>query len=254
MKRKISPIEIEGTSFIVDVGRQLLLENGKPENCISFLDMRDFEKYYTLEYSRKEKNLPASFSDETVTSVIVPQMKELDPEGMKLAYGCSDDDLLHLSDFEIVVNQDIIKERLQGKQPVIDIAGHPFYIDLHSGYLRPKDDFFSKGISLARLEEIGSGTGDDNHRIAYDPLKHELVELDISRITKIPKGIIVVEIPPAYKLDPVKWAEMRGFSIRDTTREHPPLREHVARIIPWSETAVKEIIRENTKKIKQRLG
>ncbi|WP_162903237.1 hypothetical protein [Taibaiella koreensis] len=244
--------EIEGTVFKVDVARQVLTEKENPENEISFLEMRDLETHYTLQYSRKDKNLPSSFNDESVTTVIVPRLKDLDPEGMKIAYGCTYRDLEHLSDFEIVIDQRVIARRMNGLLPKIDIAGRLLFVDLRMGYLRPENDFSRPGMSLKVLDSVGESVNQDNaYRIAYNPKTFEIVMLDWDNLTEIPKDEIVVEIPAPHALDPIRWADIHGFDYKQIAREHPPQELYTAKIIPWSDTPIKEVIAENLKRLQK---
>ena len=41
----------------------------------------------------------------------------------------------------------------KGILPTIEIAGHPFYVDLRMNKLRPKDDFISKGIDFTEIKD-----------------------------------------------------------------------------------------------------
>lgn len=247
MEKKKPIIEILGTVFEVDVAKQQLSEQRAPDNTISFLQMKDEITQYTLTYSPKEKNLPGTF-DSDYERITIPQMKDIDPEGMSAAYGVSLAEIGHLSDFEIVVDQTLVAERLSGKQPTIEIAGHTFFVDLHWGLLRPKDDFETLGISIKELDYWESEKP-GGYTFPYNTKTHELIELDFRSITAIPKDVILVEIPDARRLDPVMYAKMNGFDIRSIAREHPPQRNQVARIIPWDQTPVREILSANQKKL-----
>jgi hypothetical protein len=247
MKRELPTYPIEGTEFLLDVSCQELKEVKNPSNTISFLEMKDHGTHYTLNYDPESKNLPGLFGKNTV-GVEIPQMVKLDPEGMATHYSLSVDELKGKTDFEIIVNQDLVALREKGALPIIDIAGHPFYVDLRMDSLRPKDDFRTMGIQFSEIDHC-LFEDERVYRFTYDPASHSYVDIDVNRITAVPKDLIIVEVPYKSTLDPIGYARWLGIDSKDMLREHPPQAEMKARIVPWSETPIAKLIERNLNRI-----
>lgn len=246
MERKLPTINIEGTEFEVNVAKQELIEVANQQNTISFLEMRDLGTHYTFEYDLREKNLPSTFK--SGITVEVPQMVKLDPIGMAAHHNMEVEDLHWKTDFDIVVNQDLIHLREKGALPVIDIAGHPFYVDIRMDSLRPKDDFSTMGI---QFDEIDFYFLEDKglYQIPYNPETKTFVNLDLDKATEFPENLIVVEIPYKSTLDPIGYARWLGVDSKDILRSHPPVADRKASILPWEKTLMGEIIKENQKQL-----
>ncbi len=242
-ERELPVIEIEGTSFLVDVKSQQLVQRDQCENKISFIEMKDMGSHYILNYSPSEKNIPSVLSGDT-QAIIIPPMIKLDPEGMKLAYGLRKGTFNELTDFDIVVDQEAIRERLGGKLPVIQILGHDFFVDLRMGYLRPKDDFSTMGINIGELDYI-AGDVNGRYQFPYDPKTHQSVHVDWEAITQLPQDFVLIEIPMAADLDPVSYCRLYGLDFKVIAREHPPRQLMTARIISWKDTPINKIIERN---------
>ncbi len=58
-----------------------------------------------------------------------------------------------------MIQEKLLQERMQGKLPIIDIAGHPFYVDIRMGMLRPKDDFRTLGIPIKSFDDFEGPEG-----------------------------------------------------------------------------------------------
>lgn len=245
MERKLPTINIEGTEFAVNVAKQELAEVANPQNTISFLEMEDLGRHYKFEYDVSTRNIAGPFT--TGIDVTIPQMVELDPIGMAAHHNLDVEDLHWKTDFEIIVNQSLIHLREKGALPVIDIAGHPFYVDLRMDSLRPKDDFSTMGI---RFEDIGYFLLEDKgvYQIPYDPGTRTFVNLDVEKATVFPEHLIVVEIPYKSTLDPLGYARLLGVDSKDVLRAHPPTADMKAVVLPWEKTLIGEIIKENHEK------
>ncbi len=250
--RKLPVINIAGTAFEVDVARQTLLEKGNVDNTISFDQMRYKGTHYELDYSPESRNLPSLF--EYFITVPIAQMKEIDPQGMAMTYNRSLDEIKKHSDFELIVDQEVLEQRLSGRQPVINIAGHPFFVDINVGFLRPKDDFSTLGISIRELQHHANFEDEaQGYIIPYSPARHEMVQVDWERAKEVPKSFVMIELPPIFEMDPVRYAQENGLDVVDTVRRYPPQLEMQARVIPWDETPIKEIIKKNLEREKNNI-
>ena len=245
MERELPIIQIEGTAFIVDVAKDELREQEHPENVIPFSDMSDKSTHYLFEYDKEIRNTPM-WNDESVY-VELPPLKVLDPVGMAEHYGKTPEEIRAKTDYEIIVDQQLVDRRLGGLLPVIEIAGHPFFVDLRMGSLRPMDDFSTAGILFTEIEDCMLEDG-RSYWIPYDPATHQYVAIDYREITKIPKGIVMVEIPNEERLDPIGYSQLHGFDAEPILRANPIEHTMKARIVSWDETPIEMIIKENVQK------
>lgn len=140
-----------------------------------------------------------------------------------------------------------MKERKSGKQPIIEIANHPFYVEMHWEILRPHDDFFSKGIPFSAFDAYK--VSDDLSWIPYDPKKHEPVNINPFTLTAIPTYWIIVEIPHPRKLDPYGYARENDFDIDEYVKSHPIQADIKARVVSWSETNIPNVVERNKEKL-----
>ncbi|WP_316795481.1 hypothetical protein [Pedobacter agri] len=244
MERELPELNIEGTDFLVDVQKLELREKANPENIIAFEEMRDFFDGYSFQYSKAEKNIPSTFSEDTLT-VTIPAFVKLDPAGMAVKYNMAD--LTGKTDFEVMVNQEAFDRRVnKGELPTMDIAGHTFYVDLRMDKLRPHDDFISKGIVF---EEIDHYYSDEINAyiIPYNPKTHEFQELNYEKISAFPKDLIAVQFPSQRNLDPIGWNRLGGWELEDGLKQTGLKSHFKAETIPWDQTWLKEIIKINYK-------
>ena len=150
---------------------------------------------------------------------------------------------------ELKTQEELLHERTKsGKLPVIDIVGHPFYVDTRMQTLRPHDDFSTLGIPFSVFDEYEHS--DEFAWIPYDPVKHELKEVDTSKLTELPKDWFFIELPHPWALDPYGYARDFGWNIEETLKEHPIQANLMAKIVRWEDMDIPEIIRENLKKQK----
>lgn len=251
MKRELPVYNIEGTDFIVDVANLQLREKENPENVIPVLEMRDVGDGYVFEYSHREKNMPVMLSDEwDAITVKIPELVQLDPVGMAEKYNYAVHAIQGKTDFDLMVDQQALGKRLMGRLTTIDIAGHPFYVDIPMDMLRPKDDFLSSGIVFSQIEHYY----DDQkqvYMIPYNPKTHEFQEIDHQNITSLPKDLIAISFPHESVLDPVGynrkggWDEAEGLKVTN-------IKSHFeAKQVDWKETGIEATIQENIKRQKQ---
>ncbi len=245
-KRKLPIYNIAGTEFLVDVAKDELREKDNPDNKIAFDQMAYNNTHYHFRYDPVLKNIPQSF-DALYEIIQVPNLTELDPAGLGQKYGKTEAEIVGKTDFDIMVDHEQLALRMKGQLPVIDIAGHPFYVDIRIGMLRPKDDFSTMGIQFRKIDEYYD-EHKNHYRIPYDPKTHSIKELDYDHIKAIPKGIILVEIPSMATLDPFALATMHGINRNQVLRNIPLQMNQKAREIPWDETPIKQIIAKNLKK------
>jgi len=244
---------IMNTEFYVDVNKNQLLEKDNPSNTISFADMDYRGDHYVMrDYDQKKRNLAAVNGGGDW--VEIPQLKVLDPVGMARKFSKSVADLEKESDFTLTVDQRALERRLSGQRVSISICDHPFYIDVRAGLLEPKGVFSTRGMVADDLEDLG-----DRHATLYNPKTYEAVYIPPDEIYSVPKGLVLIEFPTIQQLDPVGWfMNFEGASFRDlkTNKEtikdlqehlmkYPRLEPLPARIVPWTEIQLDQIIAEN---------
>jgi hypothetical protein len=248
-QRELPLFAIEGTDFVVDVGKHEFREKDHPANRISFFDdISDAGDHYFLLYDRSTKNYPRGGIDPSViVEVPIPQMAELDPEGMAAKYGLTVDQVKGKTDFEIIVDQELLAERLAGRLPRIGIAGEQYIIDLHLKELRPEDGF-GPAMHLLKLE---LSPDEDRYTCYFDPVFRQVVQVD-PEITELPKGLVLLEIPFMSKLDPVGMAEAYGMEPRDVLKRYPIQKELMAKVTPAAESPLAALVQRNRQRESER--
>lgn len=237
--------QIEQTSFVIDLDRQTLRQTDDPDNEISFINqMRDMGDYYLLAWDAATKN--AGDDPDKVEPLIIPPLSALDPEGMSEKYGVPLDQMTGKTDFQIIVDQEALKARLDGILPQIDIAGEKFIVDLRLHELRHAEYFFPV-ISLKSLDLTDDGW---HYEAFYEPIMKQVVTLD-PKLTEFPNGVIKIKLPNELGLDPVATARIYGMSERDLLRRYPIQKDLKAEVIPLSETKVPRLIRQNREQLQR---
>ncbi|MNU20710.1 hypothetical protein D3C71_89590 [compost metagenome] len=245
MERQLPTYQIGNIPFIVDVDYNLLRHPGDERHTISFFDdLEDKGTHYHL-YLDPLTGECTSYryldKDTEYIQLQVPQMVKLDPEGIAAKYSISIGDIPD-RDSKLYMNPDLFRQREMGKLPVMDICGHPFYIDVRIDLLRPKDDFSTMGINISDLEVDDSGT---KYLFLYQPETHRRVSID-KHMTEIPKGIVALEIPFENILDSYAVARQRGLlDSMEWFRKYPVRTGLKARIIPWEQTSLPKLIQKN---------
>lgn len=248
MKRDLPIFSIAGTDFLVDVTKPELREKTDPENTISFFEMHDLGNGYLFDYRPKDKNIAPLFSDDEENLTIrLPQLVELDPVGMAAHYGKTLAEMQGKSDFEIMIDQLALQQRLQGKLTTIEIAGHLFYVDIRMDKLRPKDDFFSKGIVFSEVDHYYFDKK-EAYLIPYNPATHEFQEINYDAIKAFPEDLIAIEFPHERMMDPVGVNRKGGWDDLFELKETPVKAHFIAKIVDWKDTDIRETIKENLTK------
>lgn len=248
MQRQVPIFIIQGTSFLVDVKEQVLRQTNDQENEISFINnMQDHGTFYRLLYDLDGKRAAEDQRDQTRVKVIdVPQLIELDPEGMAEQYGLTVGELQGKTDFQVIVDQELLAQRRNGLLPKIDIAGAEYIIDLRLAELRPAGDF-SPAISLRDLDLSADG----EYYLAYfHPAIRQVVPID-PKLTELPDGVIQLQISNELRLDPVAMARKYGMEENDVLRRYPIQKNLKAVIVPLHETGLPALIQRNREQLQK---
>lgn len=158
-------------------------------------------------------------------------------------------DMYHLDFYKSLQGKQALDQRLVGRLPIIEIVGHPFFVDVRLGELRPKDNFLSPGLDLG-----DGGYYDyqqDRHFFYYDIAK--MTEADINaELTKLPKGVVQIAVPGELTLDPVAVARREGLAPDYYLKDYPLLMFQTAEVIPLEKTYLAELVKKNLEKLPKR--
>jgi hypothetical protein len=239
---------IEGTAFVVDIERQVLRQSDNASNEISFINsMLDQGDQYRLFYDPARKNIPQSeFDPAIMKEVTVPPLVGLDPEGMAAKYGFKPEELKGKTDFEVIVDQQLLEQRRQGALPRINIAGEEFFVDLRLQELRHAKTFHPV-LSLNSFELTDDGW---HYEAYYHPVIRQLVPLD-PKLLELPEHVVKIKIPNEIGLDPVGAARAYGIDEMVLLRRYPPQKDLKAEVIPLSETHIPALIRQNREQLQK---
>lgn len=233
--------EIHGTSFFVDIENNRLVEEKNPANTISFNSMTDKRTYYEMDYDTRLKSNSYDFLNSTGRNVTVtlPQMKDLDPERMAKKYGLEISELRSRSDFEIMVNQELLKRRKE-EFPILNIAGTDFQVNIVT------EEFKNLKAPYININ-VGNLDFDEDTEILrglYDTKRMQFVNIDMG-ITAWPKDTVYVELPRFDELDPVRYSRYYPEEMEWHLRLSPLKEKYVATVLPRNESPVLEVIQRN---------
>jgi hypothetical protein len=139
---------------------------------------------------------------------------------------------------------ELLKIRLSGKLPHIDLAGTDFTIDWRLRQLRETEQPW-KHISFENLDidEFSEG-----YLCFFDTQSHEIF-IPEENITELPENVVVLEIPNELKLDPVALARDLGIDEAELLAEHPIQMNLAAKVFPLSESGLPDFIENNRKRL-----
>lgn len=128
-----------------------------------------------------------------------------------------------IEDYKRLKGEDAVAARLSGMLPIIDICGHPFFVEVKLDLIRPMDFITRNGINLSK----GTfGSQDQEHRLFYYD-KDKMEDVDPELMTPGSK-IALVRIPSPVAMDPVMTAILQEDSINEYIKQWPMLMYRVA--------------------------
>lgn len=249
--RNLPRVMFGGDVFLVDVLKEEFRQSDNQRNIISFdMMVREGDGYLVI-YDPLVKNVPGPdrYQHPDIQTVEVPPLGLMDLEGMAIRYGRDIEAIRGKSDYEIIVDQKVLADRLAGILPIVDIAGDLFYVDVRLGELRLKDDFSHNGIHFSQLEPHPL-IAPQTLRFFYDKETKQAVRYDADELMEIPKNVTAFEIPIMEKLDPVRIATMYGLDMQDFLMKVPPQARFEAKVLPWEQTGLPRIIAENQQRMR----
>ena len=252
MEKALPTIDIEGTEFIVDVLKNELREKAEPDNTVDIERMLYVGRGYNFFYDTNIKNIAEfeaflDFADNKhIKDVTIPNLTELDPDGVAEKYKTTPENIKGKTDFELDIIPGSLLDLRWNKKilPIVEIAGHPFFVDLEMKKLRPKDDPVSKGIDLQQIKEYYN-RGMQAYIIPYNPSTREFQEIDHLKITELPKDIVIVKFPHTRDMDHVGWNVQYGFGPGHHINEKDYTLHFKAVTLPWEKTNIPNSIKLN---------
>lgn len=142
--------------------------------------------------------------------------------------------------------QELVKKRLSGVLPHIDLAGTDFTIDWRLRQLR-ETALPWKHINLEELETSESG---EEYLCFFDTGTHE-VYIPPADLTEIPADVVVLQIPYELKLDPVAVARDFGMGDTDLLEDNPILEALSAKVLPITESGLPDFVANNITRLSQ---
>jgi len=218
MEDKLPEIEIYDTIFQFDIDKMVFIKKDDPSNMIFIRNMFDNLTHYEYYWKIGETDDPSlSIAEDDIfngsevekkiyraynvlmINVKIPRIGEIDPEGMMRKYGCSLEDIKNKTDFEIIVNQDVLKQRMAGETVKIDVGGKVYHVDALEGTLLPVSGS-EPSIKMAQFQY--------DYYIEDEGCYYLYCNMDDGRIVDILRdqtveNTIVYTVPHLSNLDPI---------------------------------------------------
>jgi hypothetical protein len=154
------------------------------------------------------------------------------------------EDLFDINVYKTLKGKEAVSRRLSGLQPVIDIKGQPYFVNVHFGLLEPANNFL---IGPIRIGDIEMDQETKKLSFYFDTTIKDRVDID-DGITELPENVVRVELPNLYYLDPIGMARRNEKDLLYYKNDGIPLRMYrIATIIPLQKTELLAEINENRK-------
>lgn len=238
MKRKLPTYNLEGTTFIVDVEKEKLIEAANVRNVIDIGSLEDFGSHYEMRYDPKLKNRITILNENYHQCKLVklPQMTALDAEGMSLKFGVSVAKVRSRMDISFVVDHKMLESRLAGILPVIVLNGDRFTVHYKERQLRCE-----QGRSIINIDDLQNDKKSNGYTCYYHKGSGEAVYADLSH--KPSPDIVPLKIPKLMALDPVAGSRALYNSDVMLVRAYPVEIERIAIVL--SKAELKEQLTNN---------
>jgi len=228
--------QIDDTNFIVDVRNKRLCEQRHPENEISVLDMQYHDSCYVFSFDRVIKNISWKNDSTRLESnhdpkprdleIRMPHMTELDPKSMAVLYKYPVSELKDKTDFEVMVNQQLFRQRQQSKMTSVHIAGQVYYLNLERNVFIPKiapmPELTIKDFIQNKLTPTMTGY--------LDTENHQLLNPETVREKDLAPSVVRVDLPNLIAIDPFGVAMAKGWNIKETLLKYPLQKRITAQI------------------------
>ena len=155
------------------------------------------------------------------------------------------DSLYDIDYYKSLKGKDAMQQRLMGRLPIIDIAGHPFFADARIGLLRPLDNFSTMGINIADIP-----VDPETRTLSFYYHIPSMTQVAISGdATEYPKDVVMVTTPHRYGLDPVGMSYANDKDSKHFLVGRSPKMYLVAEITPLTQSPMAAVINSNIERL-----
>lgn len=119
-----------------------------------------------------------------------------------------------------------VSERLAGRLPLINVAGHLHFVEVRYGLLRPMDNFSSCGINI---DKGAFPSEDESHRFFYYH-KGRMEDID-PELMPVCDKMALVRVPSLLAMDPVMTAICQGLEFNTYLNEYPMIMYREAEVL-----------------------
>ena len=210
-------VAIAGSSFLLDVDRELHINEDDPSIRLDIRSMNNRDSHYAFLLDL------ATFAicheqREGVIPVIVPPMFRVDEEGMRKKWGYGQSRPIPTTDAGFKPNMRRIQTRLNSYElPKFKIAGIGYAYDMSNGFVSPQDvkPITWRPVPIAELNPSPNG-----HQFLFDIDTRAIIP---GKVEDQPwkAGQLLVELPPPVSMDPVAYALGRGEKPTAYVKRYP---------------------------------
>jgi hypothetical protein len=251
MEQPLEYIAFGAIPFAIDRKRREFRQVNRPDNIISFEDLKKEEGYYLARFEKNANylsiaRLTSGSNNNDTLDVSLPAPVIDSPELLTADFKADLNTLSNHKGWAFFLADEDTALRLSGKLPHIDLAGTDYTIDWRLRELRETEQPWNN-ISLKDLEMSDSG---EEYLCFFNTETHELFEPD-GNLLAMPVNVVVLEIPYEIKLDPVAVAREYGIGETDLLIDHPFQMQSSAKVTPLSETGLSKFIENNIERQKE---
>ena len=251
MKNDNAIFEINNEPFSINIKKNTLDLIEIPFIELSIYDMRYTQEGYKFNYDPTSYSILGQydkFDNKKHIQVVMPHLCTLAPNEVAKQYRLQLHEVIGKTDYEIMRDKRPIFDRQMGKLPIVEIAGHDFYVDFQMKCIRPHNNFLSPGITFKQLDD--SFNEELNRSVfPYNPKTLAIEELDYDTLTSIPKHLVAIAIPHFHELDPYGYAGQTGFSLAKLLKETPQNSKTFAKNISWGNFGFTDLIKQNKERL-----
>jgi hypothetical protein len=229
MERVLPFIKLVDIPFMVDIKNNRLVEVSNPSNHIVFHPAMDKGTHYEFCFDHQTKRAAIYYGQkpERFTTVSIPYLKDLDPEGAMIKYNTTAQGLKNKSDYDLILTLPEVAERLGKGFAEIKVGEEKFKLIVCDNTFLESLKNPENTIYLSHLNKSESEKGME---IIYDPQRKKLFRTEDSLFSdpvyfkSAPKEIQILLIPSVRAMDPIGLATWFGidpkiFLLSDTIQK-----------------------------------
>ncbi|WEK36111.1 MAG: hypothetical protein P0Y53_01235 [Candidatus Pseudobacter hemicellulosilyticus] len=231
MERELPDFELNGVVFTVDVDTAQIAMKEDASSFEWLFDLPEEKNRYILHFNNKTGRIAKPWENgDGVVIFHVPQLTALDPEGMAMKYKTPLAIIKKMNDFDVLVNKEVLKERLRGKLPTIEILGQVYTVDIEGGILKPLHRLDLPNITTAYLERFEELHA---YEIPYNLERRCMVDATPQEVLRRPADYKIVRVPLLEELDRIGFNKKRGFDLYKRIKLNPPKAHHHSEVIHY---------------------